>query len=39
MAGNHLENLMKISFEEYIEIDYDKAIDIFSSKILHCLNY
>lgn len=32
MAGERLENLMKISCENDIDIDYDKILNIFSSK-------
>uniref|UniRef100_A0A2S2PLW4 Zinc finger MYM-type protein 5 n=2 Tax=Schizaphis graminum TaxID=13262 RepID=A0A2S2PLW4_SCHGA len=32
MAGERLENLMKISCENNIDIDYDKILNIFSSK-------
>jgi len=32
MAGERLENLMKISCENDIDIDYDNILNIFSSK-------
>lgn len=36
MTGERLENLMKISYETDIDINYNKVLEIFPSKMLHC---